>query len=46
MSVKKLSILGSTGSIGTRALEVVDAFPDRLSVLALAAGRNLELLAA
>jgi len=44
--VKKLGILGSTGAIGTRALEVVDAFPDRLSVLALAAGRNLELLAA
>jgi len=46
VSVKKISILGSTGSIGTRALEVVDAFPDRLSVLALAAGRQLERLAA
>lgn len=44
MSVRRLAILGSTGAIGTRALQVVDAFPDRLQVVALAAGRNLDLL--
>ena len=46
MTAKAVSILGSTGSIGTRALEVADAFPERLSVKALAAGKNLALLAA
>ncbi|MCL1893489.1 MAG: 1-deoxy-D-xylulose-5-phosphate reductoisomerase [Holophagaceae bacterium] len=44
--MRKLSILGSTGSIGTSALEVVDAHSDRLTVVALAAGRNIELLQA
>jgi 1-deoxy-D-xylulose-5-phosphate reductoisomerase len=43
--VKVLSILGSTGSIGTSTLDVVRHFPDRFRVVALAAGRNLELLA-
>jgi 1-deoxy-D-xylulose-5-phosphate reductoisomerase len=43
--MKQLSILGSTGSIGRSTLEVVDAFPDRLRVVALAAGSNVELLA-
>jgi 1-deoxy-D-xylulose-5-phosphate reductoisomerase len=43
--MRGLSILGSTGSIGTNALRVVDAFPDRLRVVALAAGRNVSLLA-
>ena len=43
--MKGLSILGSTGSIGTNALRVVDAFPDRLRVVGLAAGRNVSLLA-
>jgi 1-deoxy-D-xylulose-5-phosphate reductoisomerase len=42
--VKRISILGSTGSIGTQTLEIVDRFPDRLEVAALAAGRNVELL--
>ena len=42
--VKKLSILGSTGSIGTSTLAVVDQFPDRFQVVALAAGNNLDLL--
>ncbi|WP_029893669.1 1-deoxy-D-xylulose-5-phosphate reductoisomerase [Desulfohalovibrio reitneri] len=42
---RSLSLLGSTGSIGTQALEVVRAHPDRLRVAALAAGRNAELLA-
>jgi len=42
--VRRLSVLGSTGSIGTSTLDVVRAHPDRLSVVALAAGRNRELL--
>jgi 1-deoxy-D-xylulose-5-phosphate reductoisomerase len=44
--VKRIAILGSTGSIGRNALAVVDAHPDRLSVVGLAAGENAELLAA
>jgi 1-deoxy-D-xylulose-5-phosphate reductoisomerase len=43
--MKRIAILGSTGSIGRSALAVVDAHPDRLSVAALAAGENAELLA-
>ncbi|HEY0591483.1 MAG TPA: 1-deoxy-D-xylulose-5-phosphate reductoisomerase [Thermoanaerobaculia bacterium] len=43
--MRKLSILGSTGSIGRSTLDVVDAFPDRLEVVALSAGRNVEILA-
>jgi 1-deoxy-D-xylulose-5-phosphate reductoisomerase len=42
--LKKLAILGSTGSIGKQALEVVKEFPERFQVTALAAGSNLELL--
>jgi 1-deoxy-D-xylulose-5-phosphate reductoisomerase len=44
--MKGLAILGSTGSIGTNVLKVVDAFPERFSVAALAAGANVEALAA
>jgi 1-deoxy-D-xylulose-5-phosphate reductoisomerase len=44
--MRKLAILGSTGSIGTSTLDVVEAHPDRLSVVALAAGRNRELILA
>ena len=40
---RRLAILGATGSIGTSTLDVVDAHPDRLSVVALAAGRNRDL---
>jgi len=43
--VKRLAILGSTGSIGRSALAVVDAHPSRLEVVALAAGENAALLA-
>jgi 1-deoxy-D-xylulose-5-phosphate reductoisomerase len=39
--LKKLAILGSTGSIGTSTLSIVEQFPERYSVAALAAGRNL-----
>jgi 1-deoxy-D-xylulose-5-phosphate reductoisomerase len=42
--VKKVAILGSTGSIGTQALEVIAAHPDRFRVVGLAAGRSLALL--
>jgi 1-deoxy-D-xylulose-5-phosphate reductoisomerase len=43
--MKRLSVLGSTGSIGCSALDVVEAFPDRYRVVALAAGRSVEKLA-
>ncbi len=42
--MKALSVLGSTGSIGTQTLEIVEDFPDRFRVVALTAGRNLDLL--
>lgn len=42
--MRKISILGSTGSVGTQTLQVVESFPDELRVVALAAGRNIELL--
>jgi 1-deoxy-D-xylulose-5-phosphate reductoisomerase len=42
--VKRLAILGSTGSIGRQTLEVVHAFPERLKVVALSGGKNLHLL--
>ena len=38
--MKRIAILGSTGSIGQSALDVVRAHPDRLKVVALAAGSN------
>ena len=43
--MRRLAILGSTGSIGQSALAVVDAHPARLAVVALAAGDNADLLA-
>lgn len=42
--MKKIAILGSTGSIGTQTLEVVREHPDELCVTALAAGHNKEKL--
>ena len=44
--MKRIAILGSTGSIGQSALAVVDAHPDRLRIVGLAAGENADLLAA
>ncbi len=44
MKRKRVAILGSTGSIGTQALDVIARFPDRFEVVGLAAGRNVELL--
>ena len=43
--MKRVAILGSTGSIGRSALAVVDAHPGRLKVVSLAAGENAALLA-
>ncbi|MGD8448169.1 MAG: 1-deoxy-D-xylulose-5-phosphate reductoisomerase [Desulfobacterales bacterium] len=43
--MKNLSILGSTGSIGRNALEIVAMFPERFTVKALAAKDNISLLA-
>jgi 1-deoxy-D-xylulose-5-phosphate reductoisomerase len=45
MAQRRLSILGSTGSIGCNALRVVRQFPERFAVTALAAKRNVALLA-
>ncbi|MBN2332073.1 MAG: 1-deoxy-D-xylulose-5-phosphate reductoisomerase [Deltaproteobacteria bacterium] len=42
--MKKLVVLGSTGSIGTNTLDLVRRFPQRFSVAGLAAGRNLDIL--
>lgn len=41
----RIALLGSTGSIGTQTLEVVDHHPGRFAVIALAAGRRHDLLA-
>ena len=43
--VTLLTLLGSTGSIGTSTLDVVRMWPDRFGIYALAAGKNVELLA-
>lgn len=43
--MKQLAILGSTGSIGVSALEIVSAHPERFDIVALTAGRNFDLLA-
>jgi 1-deoxy-D-xylulose-5-phosphate reductoisomerase len=40
--VKKIAILGSTGSIGNSTLSICESFPDRYQVISLAAGRNLD----
>ena len=42
--MKKIAILGSTGSIGTQTLDIVDQNQDDLQVVALAAGSNITLL--
>ncbi len=44
--MRRVAILGSTGSIGVQALDVVGRFPERFEVVALAAGRNVERAAA
>jgi 1-deoxy-D-xylulose-5-phosphate reductoisomerase len=42
--MKRIAILGSTGSIGTQALEVIEAHPDQFSVEVLTANSQVELL--
>lgn len=44
--MKRIAILGSTGSIGRQTLAVVEAMPERFGVAALSAGNNIEQLAA
>jgi 1-deoxy-D-xylulose-5-phosphate reductoisomerase len=43
--MKRIAILGSTGSIGCNSLRVIEAHPQAYQVTALAAGRNMDLLA-
>ena len=43
--MKRLAVLGSTGSIGRNVLDVVRQFPEKFQIVGLAAGRNLRLLA-
>src|SRR6476646_3587779 len=40
--MKRISLLGATGSIGRQCLDVVSSLPDLLSIVAMAAGTNLE----
>jgi len=42
--MKKIALLGSTGSIGVNALNVIRANPEKYRAVALAAGKNIELL--
>ncbi len=42
--MKAISVLGSTGSIGTQTLQIAEEFPEQFRVVALTAGRNLPLL--
>jgi 1-deoxy-D-xylulose-5-phosphate reductoisomerase len=42
--VTRIALLGSTGSVGRQTLDVIERHPDTFEVVALAAGRNLDLL--
>lgn len=44
--MKAITLLGSTGSIGTQTLDIVAQYPEQFRVVGLAAGRNVEMLAA
>ena len=44
-NIKRVAVLGSTGSIGRQTLEVINAFPHHFRIIGLAAGKNLDLLA-
>ncbi|MBD1934108.1 MULTISPECIES: 1-deoxy-D-xylulose-5-phosphate reductoisomerase [Cyanophyceae] len=44
--MKAIALLGSTGSIGTQTLDIVAQYPDQFRIVGLAAGRNVEMLAA
>ncbi|NTV83611.1 MAG: hypothetical protein HGA23_04845 [Bacteroidales bacterium] len=41
---KNLAILGSTGSIGTQALDIISKYPDKFVVEVLVAGNNIDLV--
>ncbi len=43
--MKAINLLGSTGSIGTQTLDIVQQHPDQFRVVGMAAGRNIELIA-
>ena len=43
-AMKNIAILGSTGSIGTQTLEIVNRFPDLFNIISLVANRNVQLL--
>lgn len=43
--VKALTLLGSTGSIGTQTLDIVAQYPEQFRIVGMAAGRNVELFA-
>jgi len=43
--VKAITLLGSTGSIGTQTLDIVAQYPEQFRIVGLAAGRNVEMLA-
>ena len=45
-STKHIALLGSTGSIGRQTLDVIDSFPDRFEVVALACQRSVEAVVA
>ena len=44
-TVKSITVIGSTGSIGTQTLEIATQYPEEFRIVGLAAGRNIELLA-
>ncbi len=44
-AVKPIAVLGTTGSIGRSTLKVVERFPERFTIKAMTAGRNIDLLA-
>ncbi|MBD2300538.1 1-deoxy-D-xylulose-5-phosphate reductoisomerase [Nostoc sp. FACHB-87] len=43
--MKAITLLGSTGSIGTQTLDIVAQYPDKFRIVGLAAGNNVEMLA-
>lgn len=43
-AIKKLAVIGSTGSIGQQVLDIVRDFPDKFRIIGLAGGKNASLL--
>ena len=43
--MKKISLLGSTGSIGTNVLDVIERNPEKFQILGMSAGNNVDLFA-